>query len=223
MRHARYRGQHRKPGSSRVGALGIVGIGVGAIAAAAVMTPTAANAASDVQWERVAHCESGDNWHINTGNGYYGGLQFAARTWSALDRNHFASRADLATRREQIIVANRVLHRQGWGAWPVCSQYRGEPGPLHLKAAHHRKPAHHRHRRSHRPAAHVAIAIDFPTATPARHAVYTIRSGDTLSAIAAKHHVHGGWLTLYRANRHVIGDNPSIIHVGEKLRLRTGA
>lgn len=72
----------------------------------------------------ISRCESGGNWHINTGNGYYGGLQFAQSTW--MDKQfrgyEFAPRADLATEDEQIMVAERVLSVQGWGAWPVCSR-----------------------------------------------------------------------------------------------------
>lgn len=72
-------------------------------------------------WDDLAQCESGGNWAINTGNGYYGGLQFAWATWLGHGGDEFAPRADLATREQQIVVAERVLASQGWGAWPACS------------------------------------------------------------------------------------------------------
>jgi resuscitation-promoting factor RpfB len=75
----------------------------------------------DGPWDRLAQCESGGNWHINTGNGYYGGLQFSSGTWLAYGGGKFASRADLASRDEQIAIAEKVLKNQGWGAWPACS------------------------------------------------------------------------------------------------------
>jgi hypothetical protein len=97
-----------------------------AIAALALGTPLAvagtANAAPDGTWDRLAHCESGGNWRINSGNGYYGGLQFSASTWHAMGGEgmpHHASRA------EQIAVAERTLDSQGWGAWPACSRKLG--------------------------------------------------------------------------------------------------
>ena len=89
-------------------------------AGAAIFAPTA-SAAPDSDWDRLAQCESGGNWHINTGNGYYGGLQFSTSTWNAFGGNEFASTADQASREEQIYVAEKVLAQQGWGAWPACS------------------------------------------------------------------------------------------------------
>lgn len=71
-------------------------------------------------WDRVAHCESRNRWHINTGNGYSGGLQFSPTTWRAFGGRRFAPEAYLATKRQQIHIADRVLRVQGWRAWPVC-------------------------------------------------------------------------------------------------------
>lgn len=89
---------------------------------------TSAQAASGAVWDRVAQCESGGNWHINTGNGFYGGLQFTSSTWRGFGGGAYASRADLASREAQIAVAERVLASQGWGAWPVCSRKAGATG-----------------------------------------------------------------------------------------------
>lgn len=89
-------------------------------AAAAIMAPTA-SAAPDSDWDRLAQCESGGNWAINTGNGYYGGLQFSGQTWSAFGGGQYAPTANQATREQQIAVAEKILASQGWGAWPACS------------------------------------------------------------------------------------------------------
>ncbi len=89
-------------------------------AGAAALAPSA-SAAPISDWERLAQCESGGDWSINTGNGFYGGLQFTASTWSGYGGNEFAPRADLATKDQQIWVAEKVLAGQGWGAWPACS------------------------------------------------------------------------------------------------------
>jgi uncharacterized protein YabE (DUF348 family) len=74
-----------------------------------------------VIWDALSRCESGNNWAINTGNGFYGGLQFDLNTWERQGGLRYAPRADLATREEQIAIADVTRARQGWGAWPVCS------------------------------------------------------------------------------------------------------
>ena len=73
-----------------------------------------------MNWDAVAACESSGNWGINTGNGFQGGLQFAPGTWSSHGGLSYAPAANLASREEQIAVANNVLASQGIGAWPVC-------------------------------------------------------------------------------------------------------
>jgi hypothetical protein len=85
-----------------------------------VPVPPAASGGHD--WDAVAECESGGNWSTNTGNGYYGGLQFSPSTWDAYGGDAYAARADLASREQQIAVAERVLAAQGRGAWPVCGK-----------------------------------------------------------------------------------------------------
>jgi hypothetical protein len=84
-----------------------------------------ADAASLRIWHRIAKCESGGRWHINTGNGYYGGLQFSRSTWRAFGGATYAGTADHATKRQQISVGERVRRSQGWGAWPVCAREAG--------------------------------------------------------------------------------------------------
>ncbi len=98
------------------------------VAAAAIPLVTGvsvAHAATTADWEKLAQCESGGNWSINTGNGFYGGLQFTISTWNAFGGGEFASRADLASPEEQMVVANRTLRQQGWDAWPSCSRSTG--------------------------------------------------------------------------------------------------
>lgn len=78
-------------------------------------------------WDALAQCESGGNWAINTGNGYYGGLQFSSGTWLAYGGGEFAERADLATREQQIIVAERLHAARGFQPWPACRLKLGLP------------------------------------------------------------------------------------------------
>jgi resuscitation-promoting factor RpfB len=75
---------------------------------------------SGLDWDAVAQCESGGNWHINTGNGFYGGLQFDYSTWLSNGGGKYAPRADLATRDEQIAIATKVYDARGSSPWPVC-------------------------------------------------------------------------------------------------------
>ena len=74
------------------------------------------------RWDAIAACESGNNWAINTGNGYFGGVQFDQNTWERHGGLRYAQRADLATREEQIAIAEVTRAHQGWGAWPVCGR-----------------------------------------------------------------------------------------------------
>lgn len=76
-------------------------------------------------WDQLAQCESGGNWHINTGNGFSGGLQFHPQTWTGMGGGEYAPEAWQATREQQIVIAERVLAAQGWGAWPACSSKLG--------------------------------------------------------------------------------------------------
>ena len=76
-------------------------------------------------WDRLVLCEASGRWNANTGNGFQGGLQFTPSTWRGHGGNQFASAAHLATREQQIVVAERVLKTQGWAAWPACSRRLG--------------------------------------------------------------------------------------------------
>ncbi|MCW2522611.1 MAG: hypothetical protein JWO63_946 [Frankiales bacterium] len=97
-----------------------------ATSAASGGTSAPATAPADTSgrdWDAVANCESGGNWAINTGNGFYGGLQFDSGTWLGAGGGAYAPRADLATREQQIAIANKIADARGSSPWPVCGQY----------------------------------------------------------------------------------------------------
>ena len=105
------------------------GLGMAVVTGALVALPvglaTGTASAATHNWDGVAQCESGGNWAINTGNGFYGGLQFTQQTWAGFGGTQYAPRADLATREQQIAVAEKVQAAQGWGAWPACTSKLG--------------------------------------------------------------------------------------------------
>ncbi|BBA95918.1 putative peptidase [Actinacidiphila reveromycinica] len=115
------RGRHRRYRPSRVSQASLTVTAGGAGLALPLIGMSSAHAATSGVWDKVAKCESSGNWKINTGNGYYGGLQFSASTWRAYGGAAYAPRADLASKSEQIAVAEKVLASQGPRAWPVCS------------------------------------------------------------------------------------------------------
>lgn len=86
---------------------------------------SAPSVANGSVWDRLAECESGGNWSINTGNGYYGGVQFSAPTWNAMGGQKYAPTADKATRAQQIDIASKLQAQSGWGQWPACSSSLG--------------------------------------------------------------------------------------------------
>lgn len=117
-------GRHRKPSNTgrTVAKVAVTGAIIGG---AGVALAGNASAAPDSDWDALAQCEAGGNWGINTGNGYQGGLQFSPSTWNAHGGGEFASTANQATREQQIVIAEKVLASQGWGAWPSCSSSLG--------------------------------------------------------------------------------------------------
>ncbi|WP_067967275.1 transglycosylase family protein [Mycolicibacter icosiumassiliensis] len=114
-------GRHRKPTQSNVNIAKIAFTGAVIGGGSLALAGTAA-AATDDEWDHVARCESGNNWGINTGNGYQGGLQFSPSTWSAHGGGKYAPSAHMASREQQIAIAEHVLATQGRGAWPVCGR-----------------------------------------------------------------------------------------------------
>ncbi|MBV9140967.1 MAG: transglycosylase family protein [Pseudonocardiales bacterium] len=87
--------------------------------------PAQARPARQDRWDILARCESSGNWNANTGNGYYGGLQFSGRTWHSYGGGAYAGTPNHATRAQQIAIAEKVLRAQGWKAWPACSRRAG--------------------------------------------------------------------------------------------------
>ncbi|MEV5849848.1 transglycosylase family protein [Streptomyces sp. NPDC048179] len=200
-----------------------------ALAGAALLAPLGllaatgnAAAADNGVWDRIAQCESGGNWHINTGNGYYGGLQFSASTWRAYGGTAYASTADQASREAQIAVATKVQHAQGWGAWPVCSGRAGATGSAPESASVTTKSSTESATKStttrkSTPAAKTPQRSTPRTGGASAKGDYTVREGDTLSGIAARHGT--SWQRLYAANKAVIGDDPNLIVPGQRLAL----
>ena len=218
----------RRSSRTLKGGLTVAGL---AVVAGAVLVPTAANAASDSTWDALAQCESGGNWSINTGNGYYGGLQFSLSTWEAYGGS--GNPAD-ASRTEQIRVAENVLAGQGWGAWPSCSAQIGASGSADPREettesssstssdAQESTSSSSESTESteQEPAAEpepAAPTYDLPD-VEAGDDTYTVKSGDTLFEIAESTDVSTGWLGVFAVNQELL-TNPDLIEVGQKLAL----
>ncbi|MFP5336541.1 MAG: transglycosylase family protein [Actinomycetes bacterium] len=218
----RSRARHRAPSRSTRRVLGLGA--VGAVVASPFVGTGQASAADGATWDALAECESGGNWSINTGNGYYGGLQFAQSTWEAFGGTQYASRADLASREQQIATAERVLDGQGWGAWPACSSRlglsggggdadawqdaaasSGSPSSSSSVAGEQRRPAR----------AQRAVVASVEHQANGRH--YEVVAGDTLSSIAREQGVEG-WQLLFGLNTGVLSD-PDVLEVGQVLHL----
>ncbi|MEJ8657770.1 transglycosylase family protein [Streptomyces sp. MS1.AVA.4] len=214
------KGKHRRPSkATRIATLAGV---TGAAIAAPLMASGTASAATASEWDAVAQCESGGNWSINTGNGYYGGLQFSASTWAAYGGTAYAQTAAQASKAQQIEIAEKVLDGQGKGAWPHCgtglsdAAYNGA-APAAPKAAPKAEP------KAKTPAPKRA---EVPTTRSERPAApvkkgdgeYTVKAGDTLSKIAEAEKVKGGWQKLFALNKDIVED-ANVIHPGQKLHL----
>ena len=223
------------------------------------MSMPAANAVDGATWDALAQCESGGNWSINTGNGFYGGLQFTQQSWNGVGMSGSPA---TATRAQQIEAGERLLAIQGWGAWPACSAKLGlygktgaaptyteptttvaaqsqtqqtytapaaqaAPAAPAAQAAPAAAPA--------APAAQAApAAVEAPAAPAAAPAVeapaapaaapkaaagtYTVVPGDSLSLIAAKLGVAGGYQAIAAANTDIIY-NVDLIFPGQVLTI----
>ncbi|WP_406119480.1 transglycosylase family protein [Streptomyces sp. NBC_00989] len=227
------RGRHRRYQPSRINRASLLTVTAGgagiAIPLAAVGAGTA-QAADVSTWNKVAACESSGDWSINTGNGYYGGLQFTQSTWEAYGGTAYAHRADLATRDQQIAVAEKVLKGQGPGAWPVCSVRagltRGGGTPdIHVGGTGTESAKAKTKTEASKKQTTVKRSVKDvqPQTTPQSRAgtaeMYTVVRGDTLSGIADTERVDGGWHGLYAANRTTVGDDPDLILPGQRLSL----
>jgi nucleoid-associated protein YgaU len=207
-------------GKSKLGTAARRGVTLAAVSAAGLaLSATAANAAvptatSGSTWDALAQCESGGNWSTNTGNGFSGGLQFTDSTWAAYGGTGSAANA---TREQQIAVAENVQASQGWGAWPACAAKLGLSGGGGAPAPS--VPV--------TPAAPAEVQVQAaPVQAEPRHAAqvplsgetYTVEAGDTLSTIAEKLNITGGWQTLADANTDTIVD-PDLVLEGQVLQL----
>ena len=233
-------------------------------AVAATMSMPAANAVDGATWDALAQCESGGNWSINTGNGFYGGLQFTQQSWNGVGMSGSPA---TASRAQQIEAGERLLAIQGWGAWPACSAKLGLYGktgaaptytePTTTVAAQsqtqqtYTAPAAQAapaapaaqaapaavEAPAAAPAAQAApAAVEAPAAAPAAPAVeapaaaapvaapkaaagtYTVVPGDSLSLIAAKLGVAGGYQAIAAANTDIIY-NVDLIFPGQVLTI----
>lgn len=172
----------------------------------AIMGATVANASS-VNWDAIAQCESGGNWQINTGNGYYGGLQFDHGTWISNGGGRYAYNANGASRDEQIAIAEHVYARRGLQPWGCGSHgydasSRRSTGSV---SAQKRSPVEKQY----------VPAVKPSESNTGSSFTYKVVSGDTLSLIGERYHV--SWQNIYAANEKTIGANPNLIFPGQKF------
>ena len=234
-------------------------------AVAATMSMPAANAVDGATWDALAQCESGGNWSINTGNGFYGGLQFTQQSWNGVGMSGSPANA---TRAQQIEAGERLLAIQGWGAWPACSAKLGlygktgaaptyteptttvaaqsqtqqtytapaaqaapaaapaapaAPAAVEAPAAPAAAPAAEAPAAQAPAAAPAAPAVEAPAAAPvatpkAAAGTYTVVPGDSLSLIASKLGVAGGYQAIAAANTDIIY-NVDLIFPGQVLNI----
>ena len=240
-------------------------LAIGGVAAATMSMP-AANAVDGATWDALAQCESGGNWSINTGNGFYGGLQFTQQSWNGVGMSGSPANA---TRAQQIEAGERLLAIQGWGAWPACSAKLGlygktgaaptyteptttvaaqsqtqqtytapaaqaapaapaaqaAPAAVEAPAAAPAAPAAPAavEAPAAAPAAPAAPAVEAPAAAPvaapkAAAGTYTVVPGDSLSLIASKLGVAGGYQAIAAANTDIIY-NVDLIFPGQVLNI----
>ena len=234
-------------------------LAIGGVAAATMSMP-AANAVDGATWDALAQCESGGNWSINTGNGFYGGLQFTQQSWNGVGMSGSPANA---TRAQQIEAGERLLAIQGWGAWPACSAKLGlygktgaaptyteptttvaaqsqtqqtytAPAAQAAPAAPAAQAAPAAVEAPAAPVAPAAPAVEAPAAPAAAPAVeapaapvaapkaaagtYTVVPGDSLSLIASKLGVAGGYQAIAAANTDIIY-NVDLIFPGQVLTI----
>ncbi|MBT2505613.1 transglycosylase family protein [Streptomyces sp. ISL-98] len=220
--------KHRRPSKAvRFAAFaGITGVAV----AAPLMGATSASAATAAEWDKVAQCESGGNWSINTGNGYHGGLQFSASTWAAYGGTAYAGTADQASKAQQIEIAEKVLAGQGKGAWPNCgvglsgAAYDGGSAEQAQPKAAQPKAAQPKAAQAEPKAERSSGDTRAASRDEGRKAVkkgdgeYKVKSGDTLGKIAEAEDVEGGWKKIFELNQDIISD-ADVIFPGQQLHL----
>lgn len=206
---------------------------------------TSANAAPVAAWETLAQCESGGNWSINTGNGYYGGLQFSQTSWAGAGGTQYAPAPHLATKAQQIATAENLLKIQGWGAWPACAAkhnlyaYGTAGAPATVETTAPVTDAQPDNTVTVQTSEPVTVVEETPseqapventeTATPSEtvdtsameapidHTEYVVKKGDTLSEVAYAHGYHD-WERVAEFNKDNI-PNADVIEVGDIIKL----
>ncbi|UZI30789.1 transglycosylase family protein [Streptomyces sp. CA-278952] len=229
------KGKHRRPSkATRIATLAGV---TGAAIAVPLMGATSASAASVETWDAVAQCESGGNWSINTGNGYYGGLQFSQSSWAAAGGTQYASRADLASKDQQIAAAEKLLDLQGPGAWACAGaggltndgvdpgvntgSGSGESKPEQAQPERQAEQPTTRSEQREAPKAESKKTVTTPTGEKVQKGdgEYKVKAGDTLSTIAQAEDVKGGWSKLFKLNDDIVKD-ADLIFPGQQLHLK---
>ncbi|MEU1441585.1 MULTISPECIES: transglycosylase family protein [Streptomyces] len=230
------KGKHRRPSkATRVATLaGVTGVAI----AAPLMAAGNASAATTSEWDAVAQCESGGNWSINTGNGYYGGLQFSASTWAAYGGTAYAATANQASKSQQITVGEKVLAAQGKGAWPTCgtglssAAYTGGASAPSTSSSSNGSSSNSSpstsattrstdtatSRSASRPAAEKTVSTPTGKKVKKGDGEYKVVKGDSLSSIAEKKKVKGGWQQLFKLNKDIV-DDADVIYPGQQLHL----
>ncbi|MFJ9521640.1 transglycosylase family protein [Kitasatospora sp. NPDC101801] len=205
-----------------IAATGVVGIGL----SVPCLTAGSASAATVSTWDKVAQCESTGDWSINTGNGFYGGLQFTSSTWAEFGGTQYAAQANQASKGQQIAIAEKVLASQGPGAWPVCSVQAGLTkggGAAQVDTSSAGTTAKTTTPKATTPKAATpapkAAEQQTTTTTTTAAKSYTVVAGDWLSTIAQSQNVEGGWEKLYELNKAILSEGPDMIYPGQQLAL----
>jgi nucleoid-associated protein YgaU len=224
-------------------------VATAAIAGAAIAIPVAVAgtaSADSVNWTAIANCESSGDWAANTGNGFYGGLQFTESTWLAYGGGSYAQYPYEASQSAQITVAEAVLAGQGIGAWPVCGAYAGS-GTTYSgtntsgsgssssgtsstssssssstsssdNSSSSSSSSDNSSSSSNTSSSSSSSTPSSSSSSSSKSGSYTVQSGDTLSGIAAKEGI-SDWHNLYNNNESTIGSNPNLIYPGQVLNL----
>ncbi|MDJ1133394.1 transglycosylase family protein [Streptomyces iconiensis] len=228
------KGRHRRP-SKAVRIATVTGV-AGAAVAIPLMSAGGAQAASVDTWEKVAQCESTGNWSANTGNGYYGGLQFNNSSWAAAGGTKYAPRADQATKEQQIAAAEKLLAIQGPGAWSCAgagnltsggpaanvnpggenTQQQAQP-EQRSQPQQQAQPKQQPQPKQAQPQQQAPKPAQPQQAPQTGHGNYTVKSGDTLSKIAEAHGT--SWRQVYQDNKSTVGGDANLIFPGQKLQV----